>query len=75
MLIKERLKEASDLSDSEQSIARYLIDSDIELEQMSTSDISKRTFTSPAAVIRLAKKMGFSGWNELKEKLLDGGCK
>lgn len=71
MLIKEKLKKASDLSASEQSIAQYLLDSGIELEQISTTEISKKTFTSPAAVVRLAKKMGFSGWNELKEKLVE----
>lgn len=71
MLIREKLKEAFDLSASEQSVAEFLMSSGIEIEHTSTADIAKKTFTSPATVVRLAKKLGFSGWNELKENLQD----
>ena len=33
-------------------------------------EIAKETYSSPSVCVRIAKKMGFHGWNELKEQYL-----
>lgn len=70
MLIREKLAARKDISVAEASIADYLLAHGRDLARYSTRDLSDATYTSPATVVRLCKKLGFSGFNEFKEKLL-----
>jgi DNA-binding MurR/RpiR family transcriptional regulator len=70
MLLIERLKHTS-FSDAEQSLVNYLIDHPEDLQDMTTQKIANLTHTNPTSLIRVAKKMGFKGWLDLKEAYLE----
>lgn len=69
MLVKEKIENCPDLTSSEKVVADFILGLGLEVNDLSTSEIAKNTFTSPATAVRLAKKIGFSGWNELKDSL------
>lgn len=69
MLLEDRAKRVS-LSHIEKIILDYIIASGHDLKNLSTRDIAKATYTSSASVVRLAKKLSFQGFDELKEKFL-----
>ena len=69
MLVKEKIENCPDLTASEKVVADFILSLDLEVKELSTAEIAKNTFTSPATAVRLAQKIGFSGWNELKERL------
>lgn len=70
MLLIERLKKTS-FSDAEQSLVSYLIDYPEHLTDMTTQRLADLTHTNPTSLIRVAKKMGFTGWLDLKEAYLE----
>ncbi|MER2226245.1 MAG: MurR/RpiR family transcriptional regulator [Carnobacterium sp.] len=70
MLLIERLKHTS-FSDAEQSLVNYLINHPEDLQDMTTQKIANLTHTNPTSLIRVAKKMGFTGWLDLKEAYLE----
>lgn len=69
MLIRERL-ERCDFSNSEKAIIDFILDKKTAIKDMTTKDIADATYTSPSTLIRIAHKMNFNGWNELKEAYL-----
>ena len=62
--------ENTHFSPSEAEIINYILDKGMEIKNMSTSFIANATYTSPPLLIRIAKKLGFSGWNEFKEEYI-----
>ena len=69
MLIKERL-ERCDFSNSERVIIDFILENGMKIRDLTTKDIANATYTSPSTLIRIAHKMKFNGWNELKEAYL-----
>ena len=69
MLLEQKIKSIN-LTKNEQIIADYIIEHKYQLKNLSTRDIALATYTSSAGVIRLAKKLSYSGFNELKEDYL-----
>lgn len=69
MLIRERLEQC-DFSNSERLIINYILEQKTKIKDMTTKEIAKATYTSPSTLIRIAHKMNFKGWNELKEAYL-----
>lgn len=69
MLIRERL-ERCDFSNSEQTVIQYILKKNLAIKDMTTKEIAAQTYTSPSTLVRIAHKMGYSGWNELKEAYL-----
>ena len=69
MLIRERL-ERCDFSNSKKAIIDFILDKKTAIKDMTTKDIANATYTSPSTLIRIAHKMNFNGWNELKEAYL-----
>ncbi|KAF1297177.1 hypothetical protein BAU15_06410 [Enterococcus sp. JM4C] len=65
MLLEKRMKLAQ-LTKVEKSIAEYIMTHKNDLEKLSTRMIANATHTSSSAVIRLAHKLGFAGYKELK---------
>ncbi|MBC8590053.1 MurR/RpiR family transcriptional regulator [Wansuia hejianensis] len=53
-------------TDSEGRIADYIIENKEEVCNLTTGELAEITETSPASVIRFAKKLGYSGFQELK---------
>lgn len=71
MLISNKLESMGSLSKSEEVIANYILYEKENIEHLSTKDLANATYTSPSTVVRLSQKLGFTGWNELKEKYLE----
>lgn len=69
LLTLEKLKEYS-LSPNEKIVAKYLLKNKTSLENYSVRDIASATYVHPSTLIRLAKKLDFSGWAALKKALL-----
>lgn len=70
MLIIEKLNEKENMTDGEESIAKFMLGLGEELNKYSTRSIAEATFTSPPTVIRLCKKMGFEGFEDFKEQFI-----
>lgn len=66
MLFAQRI-ENTKLTPNETIVADYITAHQTQLNEMSTRDIAQATFTSSSTVIRLAKKLGYSGFDELKQ--------
>ncbi|WP_066053922.1 MurR/RpiR family transcriptional regulator [Robertmurraya korlensis] len=71
MIISNKLESMDSLSKSEEVLAKYILKEKENIQHLSTKDLAQATFTSPSTVVRLSQKLGFSGWNELKEKFLE----
>lgn len=67
MLIQQKLEEQIDLSYNEKIVADFILSNKENINHISINDISKSTHTSLSTTVRLAQKLGFSGWKELKE--------
>lgn len=70
MLLTERMKEDI-FSQAEQSIIHYLFEEREKVKTKTLDQISKETYTHASTVIRIAKKLGYDGWLELKEHFLE----
>lgn len=70
MLIIEKLKSKEKMSDNEESIADFILGLGKELKKYSTRNIADATYTSPATVVRLCKKLGFAGFDDFKNQFL-----
>lgn len=66
MLLKERLLE-TEFSPAEQSVIQYVLDHSAEFADLTIKELAERNFVHPSILIRIAKKMGFSGWVAFKE--------
>lgn len=66
MLLKKKMK-TTHFSNSETIIINFILDKDELIADYSTKSIATETYTSPSTLIRISKKLGFSGWNEFKE--------
>ena len=70
MLITELLKEQENFSDSEKTIAKYLLEKRDEIRNLSSRALCNENFTTTSALIRLCKKIGFKGYADFKEGFL-----
>lgn len=68
-LIKE-LQEQQDFSDSERTIATYLLQYSRLLPSMTTRQLARETYTSSAAIVRFCQKLGFGGYTEFRVEFL-----
>lgn len=68
-LIKE-LQEQQDFSDSERTIATYLLQHSRLLPSMTTRQLARETYTSSAAIVRFCQKLGFGGYAEFRVEFL-----
>lgn len=70
MLITEKL-EQYDFAASEKVLIDYILEKKELIKDKTTKQIAKETYTSASTLVRIAQKLGFSGWNELKENYLE----
>lgn len=68
MLLEEKLRQQNHMSPGEKSVADRILSLGRDLQRYSTRNLADATYTSPPTVIRLCKKMGYSGFEELKEQ-------
>ena len=66
MIITEKIGKAH-FSASEKIIIDYISSLGLKIEKQSANQIAKETYTSAPLVVRVAKKLGYHGWNDFKE--------
>ncbi len=54
------------LNDTDSSIVEYILEHRSEIDKLAIQKIASDLFISPNAVMRLSKKLGYSGFSELK---------
>lgn len=69
MLIRERMEETR-FSSAEKLLVEDICNHSEELQSLTVQQIAKRNFVHPSTLIRVAKKLGYHGWLELKEDFL-----
>lgn len=65
-----KLVENKGLTEIELKVLNYMIDNIEELNKMGVRGIAKNNFTSTSTIMRLAKKLGYSGFLEMQYNLL-----
>lgn len=70
MLLQEKI-EHTDFSPSERIVIDFIMEKQEFIENYTTTAIAKETYTSPSILIRIAKKLGFSGYNAFKKAFLE----
>ena len=66
MLVREKL-ENGNFSNSEKAVIDFILEEKTEIKHMTTKEIATATFTVPSTLVRIAKKLDYTGWNTLKE--------
>ena len=69
MSLLKKLEIAENFSESEKSIAQYILQNSEEVLNLSTIQLAKKTYTSPATITRLCQKLDFKGYNDFKISL------
>lgn len=59
----------ADLNKSENELLNFFIKNAHNIKNMKIHDVASKTFISAASIIRFCKKLGFSGYSELKTNL------
>ncbi|MGX8679971.1 MAG: MurR/RpiR family transcriptional regulator [bacterium] len=70
MLIIDKMQTIK-LTDVEAAAASYIYAHRHELENISSRMIAKEVYCSSSAIIRLAQKLGFDGYNAMKKQLIE----
>lgn len=66
MKLEEIVNSVRNFTDSEKEILEYVLNNKETVVTLSSSELAEETFTSPATITRLSKKLGCAGFNELK---------
>ena len=66
MDLLERLRSTAELTQTEQVLAEFVLSNPEEVTHLSSRELARRTFTSPTAVSRFCRKLGFANFNEFK---------
>lgn len=70
MLIKEQLQTLH-FSSAEQVTVDFLLHYPEKIADLTIQALAKQTFNQPSTIVRLAKKMNFNGWKDLKKAYLE----
>lgn len=65
-----QLKEMKNFTNHEKDVANYILSHMEQIPDISAGELAKASFTSKATVVRLSQKLGLSGYQELKMKLI-----
>nr|WP_234945824.1 MurR/RpiR family transcriptional regulator [Atopostipes suicloacalis] len=65
-----KLMTGKNLTNLEENILKYFIENINEIQDMGVRDVAKATYASPASVIRLSKKLGYTGFTDMYYSLL-----
>lgn len=68
-MIIELLEEKKNFTQTEKQIADFILKNPFELSEISADELGKRSFTSKASVFRFCKKLGVSGYDELRRRV------
>lgn len=65
-MIIEKLQDKTGFTDSEKLIADYVLNHLEEVQRLTATQLAKETLTSKSSIIRFCKKLGLTGYQELK---------
>ena len=68
MSIMTQLEFELDFSHSEKEIAHYILNEGEKVLNLSIKELAKKTYTSPATIVRLCHKLGLEGYGDFKIK-------
>lgn len=68
-MIIDQLQNNDNLTTTERTIASYILNHPDDIGSMSAADLADRSFTSKSAVLRLCKKLGYSGYRFFQNAL------
>lgn len=68
-MIIEKLQDKSGFTESEKCIADYILEHKNQVQQLTAKELAKNTLTSKSSIVRLCKKLGISGYQELKKHI------
>ncbi|MGX7204919.1 MurR/RpiR family transcriptional regulator [Enterococcus pingfangensis] len=66
MLLSDKLRLQTDLTNTEKRIADYILRNLTTIPAINVADLAKNTYTSHSSVIRLAKKLGYEGFRDFR---------
>ncbi len=66
-MIMEKMHNQSGFTESEKSIANYILNHMEEVQQLTAQELAKETLTSKSSIVRLCQKLGITGYQELKK--------
>lgn len=69
MSVLIKLRDYRNLPEAESEVRKYILKNSKEVLEMTVYDVAKNSYTSPATVIRLCKKLDLKGFNQFKIKL------
>ncbi|WP_048000754.1 MurR/RpiR family transcriptional regulator [Lactiplantibacillus herbarum] len=69
MLLQEKMTHTK-FSSNERLIVDFMLEKQDQIKSYGTPQIAQATYTSPSVIVRVAKKLGFQGWRELKASFL-----
>lgn len=69
MLLSEKMKQ-TDFSNAETALVTYILEKGTAIESMTIKEIAEANFVHPSTLIRVAKKLGYKGWLELRTEFL-----
>lgn len=70
MLI-EKLKQGDNFTNHEREVAQYILENTDKVPGMTSAELAMASFTSKATVVRLSQKLGLTGYQELRLKLVE----
>ncbi|EOH94355.1 MurR/RpiR family transcriptional regulator [Enterococcus pallens] len=71
MLVIERLKQQENFSLAEKRIAEYILGNLADIPTIFIQDLAEKTFSSHSTIVRLAQKLGYSGFRQFKDALAE----
>ena len=66
MLIIDKIKQTH-FSNAENIIVEFITQNSDKILNLTTQEIARETHTNPTSLIRVAKKLGFTGWTDFKQ--------
>lgn len=70
MILLEKLKTTNLFTKTEQQVVDYLLLNKDQIYNITIGSLAKKTYSSNASIIRICKKLGFSGFKDFKIALL-----
>lgn len=68
-MIIEKLKDKSGFTESENCIADYILENKQKVQQLTATELAKETLTSKSSIVRFCKKLGVTGFQDLKKHI------
>lgn len=69
-MLLEQLREQQNFTNHERDVARYILEHENQISDMSAGELARASLTSKATVVRLSQKLGLTGYQELKLRLV-----